>query len=156
LINVIPQNGNSKAYRINVVKAEVASNDNLSDLRVTPGSLNPVFTPAITSYTVDVGSGVDSINVTASKADSNAGMTIDGQGTNSGQTRSIALDPPGSSTGIEITVIAPTGSSKTYFVTVNRATNGNEGDNRDNRGNDHNKGNGRSRGNGNNQHDAGD
>jgi hypothetical protein len=134
LITITASNGNSKTYRVNVVKAEVASNNTLSALGVTPGALNPVFTPATTSYTVEVGRKVDSIHVTASTADSNAGMTIDGQGTNSGQTRSIVLDPPGSSTGIEITVTAPNGSSKTYSVTVNRAAKGNEDDGRDKRG----------------------
>ena len=84
------------------------------------GSLSPAFTAARTSYTVNVGSGVDDITVTATKADSNAGMTINNQGTNSGQARSINLGAPGSSTEIDITVTAPNGDPKTYTVTVNR------------------------------------
>jgi hypothetical protein len=48
-------------------------------------------------------------------------MTIEGQGTSSGQNRSISLGAAGTSTDIDILVTAPSGSQRTYTVTVNRA-----------------------------------
>ncbi len=119
-IVVTAQNGIPKTYTMSVNRAALGGNNNLSTLTVSPGSLSPSFTAARTSYAVNAGSGVDSINVTASKADSNAGMTINGQGTNSGQTRSISLNPAGESTEIDITVTAQNNEQKIYTVTVNR------------------------------------
>lgn len=121
-IVVTAQNGTQKTYTVGVNRAALGGNNNLSGLTVSPGSLSPAFTAARTSYTVNVGSGVDSITVTATKADSNADMTINGQGTNSGQARSINLGAPGSSTEIDITVTAPNGNSKTYTTNVERAS----------------------------------
>ncbi|HWV46216.1 MAG TPA: cadherin-like beta sandwich domain-containing protein, partial [Nitrospira sp.] len=121
LIVVTAQNGTQKTYTVDVNRDALGGNNNLSGLAVSPGSLSPAFTATRTSYTVSVGSGVDSITVTATKADSNASMTINNQGTNSGQSRPINLGAPGSSTEIDITVTAPNGNSKAYTITVERA-----------------------------------
>jgi hypothetical protein len=120
-IAVTAPNGSRNTYTVNVSRAALGGNNNLSALTVSQGTLTPGFTAARTSYTVSVGSDVSSITVTATKADSSASMTINGQGTNSGQARSISLGAPGSSTEIDITVTAPNDTSKTYTVNVNRA-----------------------------------
>ncbi len=114
------QNGAESTYTVNVTRL-LSSNNNLSNLDVTPGTLAPAFASDTENYTVNVGVLVESISVTATLQDTNASMTINGQGTSSGQAREIFLGPPGSSTSAEIIVTAPNGSTKTYRITVNRA-----------------------------------
>jgi len=120
-ITVTAQNGNPKTYRVTVERAALASNNNLSALTVTQGSLDPGFAPSTTTYTVDVATTVTSVTVTATKADSNASMVVNGQGTSSDQGRDIALGAPGSNTSISIVVTAANGNPKTYSITVSRA-----------------------------------
>jgi hypothetical protein len=87
---------------------------------VSPGPLVPTFIASTTSYSVNVASTVASVTVTAALQDTHASMTVNGQGTSSGQARTISLNGPGSSTLVTIEVTAPNGSQKTYLVTVNR------------------------------------
>lgn len=117
-IVVTAQNGTQKSYTLVVSRAALGGNNNLQSLTVSPGSLSPVFSADRTSYTVDVGGSVDSITVTAAPQDTNASLTIAGQGTGS---RSIPLPPGPSRTEVEVIVTAPNGNPKTYLVTVNRA-----------------------------------
>ncbi|MDF0674441.1 MAG: cadherin-like beta sandwich domain-containing protein [Nitrospira sp.] len=123
VINIVvtAQNGTPKTYSINVTRAALSGNNNLSALTVTPGALSPAFSSNTLSYTVGVASDVTSVTVTATLSDTNASMMINGQGTSSGQARTISLGADGSSTAIEIIVTPPNGNSKTYTVTVNRA-----------------------------------
>ena len=151
-IRVTPPNGNAKTYRITVEREAQASNNNLQSLSVSPGPLAPAFTASRTRYTVNVGSNVTSITVTAVPQDPNAGLAINGQGTNSGQARDISLGAEGSSTNISIRVNPPNGNAKTYRVTATRASEeggGNNGGNGNNRGNGSNRGNGNNGGRGN-------
>lgn len=118
---VIAPNGNPKTYQIDVIRAALGGNNNLSALTVAPGSLDPAFNENTTGYTVNVGSAVTAVTVTATLQDTAASMTINGQGTSSGQARDISLGAEGSSTDIDILITAPNGSPKTYSITVNRA-----------------------------------
>ncbi|GKS59815.1 hypothetical protein YTPLAS18_33420 [Nitrospira sp.] len=120
-IVVTAPNGTQKAYLVTVNRAALGGNNNLSGLTVSPGTLSPAFDTNTTSYNVDVASTVSSISVTATLQDTGATLMVNGQGTNSGQSRSITLQGPGSSTPFAIVVTAPNGAQKTYFVTVNRA-----------------------------------
>ncbi len=117
IIIVTAQNGTQKTYTVGVIRAALGMNNNLESLRVSPGTLDPAFSENRTSYTVNVGGRVDSITVSATPDDTNARMTINGQGTNS---RSIPLPLGPSSTDIQVIVIAQNGSQKPYFITVNR------------------------------------
>ncbi|MBX3303646.1 MAG: cadherin-like beta sandwich domain-containing protein [Nitrospira sp.] len=122
-IVVTAPNGSSKTYTITIDRAALASNNNLSVLTVSPGSLAPAFAQNTLNYTVDVSSTVTSVNVSATKADPNAVLSGDvtaGAGTATGQA-TIQLDGPGTSKNVSITVTAPNGSSKLYRITVNRA-----------------------------------
>ncbi|WP_413935733.1 cadherin-like beta sandwich domain-containing protein [Nitrospira sp. BLG_1] len=120
-ILVTAPNGTPKAYTVTVNKAALSGNNNLSALTVSPGTLDPSFRADRTAYTVNVGSTVTSVTVTARLQDTNATMTIEGQGTNSGQSRSISLGEAGTNTVIDILVTAPNGTAKAHTLTVNKA-----------------------------------
>jgi hypothetical protein len=123
-ITVTTSSGISKTYRITVNRV----NNNLSALSVTPGPLVPSFAPSQLSYTVNVGSAVDSVTVSATKGDPNAvlsGSVTAGAGTATGQA-TIPLGGQGTATAVSIIVTAPNGDSKTYGITVNRAALGSE------------------------------
>ena len=119
-IEVTALNGSQNTYIVHVNRAALAGNNSLQSLTVSPGDLAPTFDANTLKYSIDVGSGVNSVTVTATLQDTNASMTVDGLPTNSGQPRTILLDAAGSKTPIPIVVIAENGSQKTYTVTVNR------------------------------------
>jgi len=115
-IRVTAQNGQSKDYFINVVRAALGGNDSLRSLTVSLGTLIPKFDAAETFYTIsDVSSSATAILVTAAPEDSNASVTINGQGGNS---RSIPLPTGPSRTDIRVRVRAPNGNENTYLITV--------------------------------------
>ncbi|HMS83408.1 MAG TPA: cadherin-like beta sandwich domain-containing protein [Nitrospira sp.] len=124
IINIlaIAQNGNQKTYSINVNRAVPSSDNNLSALRVRVGNVTQTLTPSFDAntlaYTVNVPANVDSVRVTATKADSNAG--ISGDLPNSGQA-TIQLDGPGTSRVVSIIVTAPNGTQKSYAINITRA-----------------------------------
>lgn len=120
-IAVTAPNGAQKTYTVNISRAALGGNNNLQSLTLSPGTLSPSFSASRSAYTVNVDSNVTSATVTPTLQDANSNMTINGDGINSGQTRSLSLDAPGSCTEIKILVTAPNGSSKTYLITVRRA-----------------------------------
>lgn len=108
-------------YTINVTRL-LSSDDNLSALSVTPGSLVPAFASSTLDYTVNVATNVTSVTVSATKSDPNAvmsGSLTAGAGLATGQA-TIPLGGPGTATPVTITVTAPNGNTKTYIITVNR------------------------------------
>ncbi len=120
-IVVTAVNGSQNTYIVTVNRAAPGGNNNLQSLTVTPGPLVPAFAASTTSYTVDVGTAVTSVTVTARAQDAGASVSIDGQLTTS---RPVTLGASGSSTPIPIEVTAPNGNEKTYLVTVRRAAPG--------------------------------
>ncbi len=122
-IYVTAPGGAQKTYMVNVTRAALSGNNNLSALNLTPGSLAPAFSQNILHYTVDVASATDNVVVSATKADAHAVMSGSmkaGTGVPTGQA-TIQLNGAGPSTSVSITVTAPNGNSKTYAITVNRA-----------------------------------
>ncbi len=122
-IMVTAQNGNSKTYRIDVQRAAPSSDNNLSALTVTPGTLVPDFARSTTIYTVDVTTEVTEVRVAATKSDPEtvmSGSVTAGTGTATGQA-TIPLGGPGTTTQVSITMVAPNGNAKTYTISVNRA-----------------------------------
>lgn len=127
VINIVvtAQNRTQTTYSVNVIRTALGGNNNLSALTVRVGTaaqtLSPTFSPSITDYTVNVRSTVSSVTVTATLQDTNATMTIEGQGTRSGQGRSINLGAAGTSTDIDIVVTAQNTSKNLYRITVIKA-----------------------------------
>ncbi|HHW01106.1 MAG TPA: hypothetical protein GXX36_16345 [Clostridiaceae bacterium] len=97
----------------------LSSNNNLSGLTVSEGTLTPYFDADVVSYTVSVGNKISSIEITATAADSKATIKIDGNDVTSGVAKSISLNIGDNI--IEILVTAENGSEKIYTLTVNRA-----------------------------------
>ncbi len=114
-------NGNLRTYLMTVNRAALGGNNLLQNLTVSSGSLSPTFNPSTTTYSVDVATGLGSASVTATLQDLNASMTVNGQGTTSGQAKTIQLGNAGLSTLISIVVTAPNGTPNTYSLFVNRA-----------------------------------
>ena len=121
-IIVIAQNGDPKTYTINITRAALVGNNNLSALIVSPGPLTPAFASNRLTYSVDAAEDVTSVTVSATKSDSNAvmsGSVTAGAGTATGQA-TIPLDGPGTNTVVSITVDAPGQSPKTYTIIIER------------------------------------
>ena len=128
LIVLTSQTGTESTYTVTVTRL-LSSDNNLSTLDVTPGTLTPAFAQDTEDYTVNVGVLVGSIDVSATKSDRNATMVIRwatgsvtvGPGNNSPGQANIPLGGPGSATPVSIILTAPNGNAKTYTITVNRA-----------------------------------
>lgn len=119
-ITVTPQIGSPKTYSLTITR--LSSNTNLSALSVTAGTAVLPLSPPFNSNKVNVATDITSVTVTATLEDTNATMTINGQGTSSGVASApITLGAQGSNTNIPIVVIAPNGTQKEYTITVNRA-----------------------------------
>src|SRR5436190_6483730 len=117
-------NVNSLAVGGTVAIAALSTNADLSNLSLSAGTLTPVFSSGLTSYTASVANSVSSITVTPTASDANATIKVNNVTVASGNaSTAIAL-----STGdniINTVVTAQDGiTTKTYSVTVNRASSG--------------------------------
>ncbi|TBN57961.1 cadherin-like beta sandwich domain-containing protein [Glaciihabitans arcticus] len=117
---VLAQDGTtSKSYTVTVTRA-ASSNNDLTALSISAGSLSPVFAPGTTSYVASVASAVASITVTPTVSVGTASVTVNGVAVTSGtQSGAIALST-GSNT-LTTVVTAQNGATKTYTITVTRA-----------------------------------
>ncbi len=115
-ITVTAQNGDSKTYTLNIIRAEDprSTDNNLSSLSVEGYTLSPTFSANTTIYSVTVPNEITKVNVNATLADSNATMTTTG-----------ATSLNVGSNAITIRVTAENGTTKTYTINVTR-----EADNR--------------------------
>jgi hypothetical protein len=99
--------------------APVPSTDaTLSNLTISPGTLQPAFSSDVTTYTVAVTTSISSVTLTAQPQIAGATVSINNQTTTS---LSVTLGAAGTNTLVTIVVTAPNGSQSTYIVTVNRA-----------------------------------
>lgn len=85
----------------------LSSNNALSSLTVSAGTLTPAFDPAITEYTLSLPSQSDRLTITANPSDSRATVQGDGE---------ISLQD--GETSLSVVVTAEDGSAKTYTITV--------------------------------------
>lgn|GEM_PF-984098 len=94
----------------------IRNDASLKSLAIHPGTLDPVFVPAVEAYRANVPYDTPSISVSADAADDTASILINGGADN-------PADVPlqvGDNT-VEITVTTAGNATKTYTVTVNRA-----------------------------------
>jgi len=113
----------TKTYTITVTR--ISSNALLSNLTISVGSLNPVFDPATNSYGDAVSYMTTSGTVTATTADANATLTVNGAVVPSGSP-SYSFDLNVGPNTVTIVVTAQDGTTTdTYTVTVTRAPSNN-------------------------------
>lgn len=91
-----------------------SSDNTLSSLQISPGTLSPAFSPEITTYNASVDSDVEELVVSAVANDSNAKVSVSGR----------KMDPGRNTT--TITVTAEDGSVKKYIIYTTRAAGDNE------------------------------
>jgi gliding motility-associated-like protein len=120
-VAVTAQNGTTtQTYSISVFRG-ASTNDNLSALKISAGTLTPAFSGTTISYTANVGNAVASITVTPTAADATATVTVNGTAVTSG-TSSSAIPLMVGSNIIAMVVTAQDGTTtKTYSVTITRA-----------------------------------
>ena len=103
--------GTTKTYTININRPDNrSSNNNLSSLSLSSGKIS--FNKATTNYSVDVGSDVESVKISAKIEDSKSSYV------NGYNPRTVKLNY-GVNTA-QIRVIAENGSVKTYTININR------------------------------------
>ena len=120
MVVTAPDGVTTKTYTLNVIRGSIDAN--LSGLTLSPGTLSPTFSSAVTSYTAAVANTVTSIQVTPTVNEAHATVTVNGVATPSGSASApIALTVGQNS--IPIVVTAEDGTTtKTYTVNVTRQT----------------------------------
>jgi hypothetical protein len=116
-IRVTAQKGNSRDYEINVKRAALNGNNDLSSLSVTPGSLK--FDADQTSYTVRVGSSIEKVTVKAEPQVSTTSIAIEANGIPI-NAQPITLLGPGLTTFIKIRATAQNNQFQDYVINVDR------------------------------------
>ncbi|MGC5326895.1 cadherin-like beta sandwich domain-containing protein [Brevibacillus sp. SYSU BS000544] len=122
-VRVMAQDGTPKDYTLTVRRVP-SSNNNLSALSLSSGSLSPAFDPGVISYSTSVANNVTSIALTPTVADKTAMVEVNGESAISGQ----ASTPIGLNVGentITVRVRAQDGSQKNYTITVTRISSSN-------------------------------
>jgi hypothetical protein len=118
-LTVTSSDGRSKIYTVTLRAITLGGDNTLKSLTISPGILSPAFSAGIFDYTLGVDTSVDTVTVSATKSDPNA--VISGDVPNEGQA-TLKLDGPGTTKVVSIVVTAPNGTSKTYSITIERAT----------------------------------
>ena len=113
----------TKTYTVTVTRAS-SNNDNLSSLKMSKGTFSPTFASATTSYTDAVNNPITSVTVTPTASDPDATIQVNGTPVASG-TASAAINLAVGANTINVVVTASDNvTTKTYTVTVNRASGG--------------------------------
>ncbi|PAW93990.1 hypothetical protein CKK33_10980 [Mucilaginibacter sp. MD40] len=107
-----------QTYTITVNRA-LSSNNNLATLVINQTNLVPLFNPAVTSYTASVAGSTSSVDISASTADTTAGLTINNQPIANNVIKNITLI--GGDNIVTIRATAANGDTKDYTITINRA-----------------------------------
>src|SRR6185503_4113992 len=123
-VTVIAQDGTTtKNYAVTVTRPG-NNNDNLSLLKMSKGTFSPTFASATTSYTDAVNNPITSVTVTPTASDPGAAIQVNGTPVASG-TASGAINLAVGPNTIQVAVVASDNvTTKTYTVTVNRASGG--------------------------------
>lgn len=116
---VTAADGTRLEYAITVTRT-ASSDATLSGLAVSEGTLSPAFDAAQTSYSVAVGTAVDSIRMTPTVSDAGATVTVAGNPVASGSASAPVTLNMGTNS-IAVVVRAENGATRSYTVAVTRA-----------------------------------
>ena len=119
---VTAQNGAStQTYTVTVNRAG-DNNDNLTSLKMSKGIFSPTFAAGTTSYTDAVGNTITSVTVTPTTSDPDATIQVNGTPVASGTASGAINLAIGANTINVVVTAADNVTTKTYTVTVNRAS----------------------------------
>lgn len=93
----------------------------LSSIAITPGTLSPVFGPAVLAYTANVDSDVASINVRATPADPAATISLGGSPLTAGAPGATVALNAGTNPVVLVVTAGDGATTRTYTVNVTRA-----------------------------------
>ena len=117
-----------KTYTVTVTRAAASTDATLGALALSPGTLNPTFASADTSYTASVGYPVSRVTLSATASDAGATIAyLDGSDdaltdADTASTDSFEVDLSEGANAIKVKVTAADATTvKTYTVTVTRA-----------------------------------
>jgi len=111
----------TKTYTLTVT-CPGSTNDNLSSLKISRGTLSPAFTTNTTSYTASVVNGVTSMTVTPTTSASNATVTVNGTAVTSGEASGPITLFVGDNTITTVVTAFGGSATKTYTIMVTRAS----------------------------------
>ncbi len=118
-ITVQAEDGTTSTYKVVIDKAK-SSNNYLKNLTTSKGSLTPAFDKNKLDYSIEVGANTGAITLTPTPRSKKATLTYTYNGVTTTSLENLNLR-----TGpnvVKIKVTAEDGSSRTYKVTINRAT----------------------------------
>jgi len=114
------QDGTTTKTVIITVNRALSNDANLSALKISTGTLSPVFSPTGITYTASVAHTVTSITVTPTTDDAAATVKVNGTAVTSG-TSSAAIPLVVGANAIKVVITAPNGTTtQTYTITVTR------------------------------------
>ncbi|MEO5716907.1 MAG: cadherin-like beta sandwich domain-containing protein [Luteolibacter sp.] len=118
-IQVTAQNSVTKTYKFSVTRA-LSAVATLSKLVVNSASISPTFSKATTAYTAKVKATTKSVKIVPTTTSSVSTCKVNGTIVKSGATSGPITLKTGKNT-ISIVVMAQSGTTKTYKITVTRA-----------------------------------
>lgn len=123
VIKVTAEDGSVRTYTVNVIrkksdKTDKDTNNNLTDIKLSTGTLIPSFDKNTTSYSVTVDSSTDKISVTGIPESDKSTITYNGAILDSLKDFKLNYGE----NVIVIKVTAEDGSTKDYVITVNRSS----------------------------------
>ncbi|TEB14272.1 Chitinase A1 precursor [Pelotomaculum sp. FP] len=108
-----------KLKEILITIGSLSDSANLSGLTLSAGTLDPVFAPQTTEYTVLVGNDVSGFTVTPTTADANATVEVDKKTVQSGTaSETISFSGNARRVKVTVTVTAQSGTEKKYTLIV--------------------------------------
>lgn len=120
VIDVKNKDGEAKRYTISVNSASSSDAAGLSGLTVDCGALTPEFNTDTLNYTLYVENSVTRATITTTAISASQAISINGRAVESGEGFSLPLSV-GENSAV-ITVVNYDGSSKTYVLTITRAS----------------------------------
>lgn len=123
VIKVTAEDGSVRTYTVNVIrkksdKTDKDTNNNLTDIKLSTGTLIPSFDKNTTAYSVTVDSSTDKISVTGIPESDKSTITYNGAILDSLKDFKLNYGE----NVIVIKVTAEDGSTKDYVITVNRSS----------------------------------
>jgi len=119
VISTAPDGKTKETYTVTVARQnQSVSSSSLMYLSIAGGSFNEEFAPSVTTYSIDVTSSMNPVNLTAITESNQASVRIETGGAVVSDPSSIPI-PQGATSIITVIVTANNGSTTTYTISAN-------------------------------------